>query len=256
MSESNTAVADAPVDVVAPADETSTPVVEIPPAANDAKVKTADAMALAAELLKLSNSSPTQREELENRALQLWVRHLAVKVNEPIEMRKVELPAYKSELNAEGVRTSFRYTKERAQLLFAIADANSAAAHLAYDRYTYPNPSTSRRRHYAILWGTPADLDATLSLFGEYQARALTDAYKITFEPNTPPAKQTTIRRQWMRDFASTVDRTLEAVRTAKTTATKLLADRSNAAEEARVAWSNENAAQGDAAVQTESVHA
>lgn len=249
MSESNTAVVDAPAPVAAP--EEINPLLS----ADDSKIKAVDAMERATELLTLANNQRALRGDLDKRAFELWAKNLVIKDDGPVVEHREELPAY----GMAGVG-SLRYTKQRALLLMAIAEHNSVTGKLTFTRYTYPNPSTSRRRHYAILWGTKSDIQRTLVMFRLLQARALGDAYNsevLTFTPEVQakPAQQTRVRRAWMIDFAGMIDDTLEAVKSGKSTATKALADRSARAQEAYDAWTLENSAKGDAAVEVESVH-
>jgi hypothetical protein len=222
---SETATIDAPeTDVVAPTEtapeQTAPETTETPFEAVDvSKVRVADAIEKGVEVLKAATDDPARRAELDANALEILAKHYTNQRGQfDVVEHRVELPMYKD----SGVG-SLRYTKQRAQLLKGLADANALGAVLQFNRYTYPNPSTGRRQHYVVLLGAQCDIDRTVAMFTALQARAVKMVYDTEVVPTANlkrPVDQTKARRAWFESYAQStgvaVDTAFQAVIDAK----------------------------------------
>lgn len=240
--------------------ETATATVDAPSIPGNAKI--ADLLDWALPVLAhAATVEPDKRDQTDMAALDAFARHMVNKwdgdaLDVPSAPRRHTLPVYASGNKGVG---SVRYTKQRAQLLIELAHANNVAADLAYTKYTYPNPNTGRRNYHVNLFGARVDVDRTLAMFQVLEQRAIKDAYSTSILPipeGTRPADQTKIRREWfyaeVERLAAKVNEVFDAV-AAKRKAEDALSDRMTAAQAARDAHVNAEAAKGEAGEQTES---
>jgi hypothetical protein len=220
---SETATIDAPV-TDAPAEtapeQTAPETTETPFQAVDVnKVKVVDAIEEGVKVLNAATNDSARRAELDANALAILAKHYTNQKGEhEVTEYVVDLPAY-----GEAGKGSLRYTKQRAQLLKGVADANALGAVLQYNRYSYPNPNTGRRQYYVRLFGAQCDIDRVVAMFYALQTRAVVDAYNTEVVPTANlkrPVDQTKARREWITNFAANmgalVDETFQAVIDAK----------------------------------------
>lgn len=201
MSETATIeTVDAPIETAPePVEETTAP--ETTEAVDVSKVRVADAIEKGVEILKAATENPARRAELDANAFTVLAKHYTNQKGEhSVVDHVIDLPAY-----GDAGKGSLRYTKQRAQLLKGLADANALGAALQFNRYKYPNPNTGRRQYYVRLFGAQVDIDRVEAMFYALQARAVADAYNPEFVPTADlkrPVDQTKARRAWITAFA------------------------------------------------------
>lgn len=218
--------------------ETATATVEVPSISANAKI--ADVIGQA--VLVLANAStgePTLRPTLDLPALQSLARHLTYKwTGDALEVQHMvhSLPVYATGNKGVG---SVRYTKQRAALLIALAQANACQATLAYTKYTYPNPNTGRRNYHVNVWGAKVDVERTMAMFQVFEPRVIKDSYTTSVLPmpgDARPADQTKIRREFfvaqVETLASEVGKVFDQAANASKRESAL-SDRQSAAEKA-----------------------
>lgn len=236
--------------------ETATATVEVP--SINANAKIADVIGQAVPVLAHANTvEPTLRPTLDGPALQQLARHLVNRWNgDALDVQHMieTLPVYGSK--GQG---TVRYTKQRAALLIALAEANACQATLAYTKYTYPNPNTGRRNYHVNVWGARVDVARTMAMFKVFEQRVIKDSYNSAVLPmaaDARPADQTKIRREFflaqVEALASKVGEVFDALATERKME-GALSDRSTAAETARAAHQLAEAQKGDAGETVES---
>jgi hypothetical protein len=248
MSETATIdapVADAPAET-AP-EQTAPETTETPFQAVDVnKVKVVDAIEEGVKVLNAATNDSARRAELDANALAILAKHYTNQKGEhEVTEYVVDLPAY-----GEAGKGSLRYTKQRAQLLKGVADANALGAVLQYNRYSYPNPNTGRRQYYVRLFGAQCDIDRVVAMFYALQTRAVVDAYNTEVVPTADlkrPVDQTKARRAFMTSFAATMGETVDATFQAAIDAKKAggpISDRESRAKDALQANLDKRAAE------------
>lgn len=249
MSETATIdTVDAPAETAPESvEETTAPeTTETPFEAVDVKsVKVADAIETGVKILNAATENRARRAELDANAYEILAKHLVNQTGtHEVVTETVDLPAY-----GEAGKGSLRYTKQRAQLLKGLADANALGADLRYNGYKYPNENTGRRQYFVQLFGAQCDVERVVAMFYALQTRAVRDAYDTEIVPTANlkrPVDQTKARREWMTNYATTtgetVDAAFQAVIDARPGAGNKISDRETAAMAALEAFKAEHA--------------
>lgn len=201
------------------------------------------------DLLTIANADAENREALDTRAFAVAARAMTVNPGRDALKHETVLMHHRDDIDPEtgkGRSQKFHYPRERSALLMGIAEQLGVAALLTHRTYAY---SGSRRQYSVQLWGIENDVKRVMTFAKLLDERVLAEIAKIDFPTSTTPAQQTVAKRNYVRDFTTSVGERLSKLTDAlDERAQGSISDRKTAADKAREEWVAEEEAAKTAA--------